>query len=468
MRKIFPIPHSLLLSALVLTTSLSSCKDDDEVKDQNTGGVPAPAGYTLVWSDEFDGTAIDNQNWYFETGDGTDYGLPPGWGNNEKQIYTSSPDNAYLTMDDGHEVLAITALKNGPDDFTSAKLTTEGKHSMLYGRLDIRAKVPSGNGLWPALWMLGENRPIIDWPGCGEIDIMEVLGKEPENMYTTIHYVAAENKKGELQKMHQLGGPNFSDDYHIYSVVWTPTQIQFLLDEVPVYAEAITSDMKEFQRPMYAILNLAVGGYWPGDPDETTVFPAHLFIDYVRYYSIDGLNIPTPPPLDTAAETLGQVLDTNMANAAIKDDFTAFGPLSITPYGAGGEPVLRISDTAVDGNYSLVYDFPGGSWGGAYLELDSPQDLSGFTNLKFALHRPSSLADAEIKLEGVGTNAIVMLKDYSGTPIANGFEEYTIPLSDFAGVDFSETRIPFAIWNAVDGGGSFAPATVYVDQVYFE
>jgi len=455
-----------MLAAMVL--ALGACKEDDtEAPATNNTGVPVPAGYSLLWSDEFDGNEIDPSIWTYETGDGTNFGLPPGWGNNELQIYTNSADNAYLTMDDGNEVLAITALKNGTDDYTSAKLTTQGLKSILFGRLDIRAKVPSGQGLWPALWMLGENRPIIDWPGCGEVDIMEILGQEPNKMYTTLHYVANDNKKGELQKEHPLAGANYSDNYHIYSIEWTPDKIQYLLDGNPVYEELIQSDMKEFLRPMYAILNLAVGGYWPGNPDATTAFPASLYVDYVRCYSIDGLSIPSPPALDPQEERLGPIIDSNLANAAVRDEFSAFGSVSITPYGAGGEPNLRLSDTAVNGSHSLVFDFPGGNWGGAYIELDTAKDFSNYTKLHFSLLRPMSLDDCEIKLEGVGNSAIVMLKNYSGTPSSNGFEDYTIPLSDFVGLDLTEVRIAFAMWNAVDAGGNFSPAKTYVDNVYF-
>lgn len=169
-------------------------------------------------------------------------------------------------------------------------------------------------------------------------------------------------------------------------------------------------------------------------------------------------------------ERLGPVLDTNLANAAIKEGFSAFGNADITVYGAGGEPNLRLSDTAVDGDFSLVYDFPGGNWGGAFIELESPKDLSSFSNLRFALQASASLDNAEIKLEGLTqqTSDVVMLKDYTALPLSNGFVEYTIPLSDFTNLDLNSVRIPFAMWNAVDAAGSFSPTTVYVDQVYFD
>jgi beta-glucanase (GH16 family) len=459
--------RKIALWALPAALMVGACNEDEKGDENNNQN--GPEGYTLVWADEFDGSDLNTNNWTFETGDGTDYGLPEGWGNNELQIYTNSTDNAYLTSHGGENVLAITALKNGPDDYTSAKLTTEGLHSMLYGRLEIRAKVPQGQGLWPALWMLGDNRPVIDWPGCGEIDIMEVLGHQTDKMYTTLHFVKEENKKGELQDVHELGGPLFSDDFHVYGVEWTPTEIKFLLDGNMVYKEPITTYMKEFQRPFYAILNLAVGGFWPGNPDATTPFPATLYVDYVRYYAIDNLNAPSPPALDPDEERLGPLLDTNLANALVKDGFTDFGKVEMTVYGGGGEPALRLSDTAVDGDFSLVYDFPGGSWGGAFVEMENPLDLSNFTNLVFAINAPANLDDAEIKLEGLtqATSDNVMLKDYTPVALADGFVEYTIPLNDFTNLDQNQVRIPFAMWNVVDASAAFTPATIYIDKVHF-
>jgi beta-glucanase (GH16 family) len=458
----------LSLTIAISVIAFGSCKEDDQVTTGSGNNTNDPAGYSLVWSDEFDGEIIDASKWVYETGDGTDYGLPAGCGNEEKQIYTNSSDNSSITMDDGNSVLAITALKPSAENYTSAKLTTNGLQSFYFGRVDIRAKTPAGNGLWPAIWLLGENRPLIDWPGCGEVDIMEILGRAPDTMFTTIHYVNSENKKGESQKAHTLGGANFSDDYHVYSLEWTPNELQFSLDGVPIYQEQLQTDMKEFLRPHYLILNLAIGGYWPGNPDASTPFPSSLNVDYVRYYSIDGLNIPSPAPLDTNEERLGPIIEPSIADAAIKDGFIDFGAISVTPYGAGGEPNLRLSDTAIDGSESLVYDFPGGNWGGAYIELDSPKDLSNYTSLRFALNAPASLDDAEIKLEAVSGSSTLMLKDYSPSPLSNGFVEYNIPLSDFNGMDFTNVRIPFAIWNAMDASQNFSPATVYVDRIYFE
>ena len=457
--------NSNVLFVLFAFVFAMACKKEEPTTPDT--GTPTPAGYTLVWADEFDGQSINSSIWNFETGDGTAYGLPAGWGNNEKQIYTNSLDNASITMHAGNTVLAITARETSPGQYTSARLTTNGLKSMRFGRIDVRAKVPTGNGLWPAIWLLGENRPLVDWPGCGEIDIAEILGKQSNTLYNTVHYTKAGNTKGEIQHEEMKPSGLYSDDYHVYGIEWTEQTITYTLDGTSIYQVPIDADMKEFQRSFYMILNVAVGGYWPGEPDASTIFPQAMYVDYVRVYSINNLAFGPPPALDIAEESLGQPIDSNLANAAIKDGFLDFGDVSITPYGSGGEPFLRASDTAIDGTHSLVYDFPGISWGGAYIQLDTPKDLSAFSNLKFSLRKPAALADAEIKLEGTGTNAIVMFANYTGVPVANGFVEYTIPLSDFTGLDLTTLKIPFAIWNVIDANADYVAAKIYVDNVHF-
>ncbi|MFZ9047042.1 MAG: glycoside hydrolase family 16 protein, partial [Cyclobacteriaceae bacterium] len=165
----------VIISLAVLMIGISACGSDSEMEMK----IPPIEGYTLEWSDEFSGNAIDLDNWGFETGDGTDYGLAAGWGNNELQIYTSEEGNASIVKDDGLSVLSITALDDGAGGYTSAKLTTKNKVSIRFGRIDVKAKLPEGQGLWPAIWMLGDNKDEVDWPGCGEIDIMEILGNDP-------------------------------------------------------------------------------------------------------------------------------------------------------------------------------------------------------------------------------------------------------------------------------------------------
>jgi hypothetical protein len=225
--------------------------------------------------------------------------------------------------------------------------------------------------------------------------------------------------------------------------------------------------MKEFLRSAYLIINLAVGGNWPGDPDGTTVFPQTMYIDYVRLFSKDGLEVPAPPPLDIEEETVGQIIEPNIGDNAIRDDFTELGNLDVISYGGGGEPEVSTSDIAIDGELSLVFDFPGGNWGGAYIELTEAKNLGNYTYLKFSLNKPASLVNAEIKLESPSSNASVFLEDYTGSPVAEGFVEYTIPLADFTGLQLTEITIPFAIWNPVGAYQNFIAATVLIDNVYF-
>ena len=164
-----------VLFSLLALLAFSACNSDDEPTPDT--GSPYE-GYTLVWSDEFDAN-ISSDNWVYELGDGTAYGLPPGWGNAERQLYTSSQNNSLVLEDEeGNSVLAIVARREpGDNRYSSAKLTTQNLHSFRYGRVEARIKVPQGQGLWPAFWMLGDNISEVDWPGCGEVDIMEVIGQ---------------------------------------------------------------------------------------------------------------------------------------------------------------------------------------------------------------------------------------------------------------------------------------------------
>lgn len=457
MKKKFTLALIMLLSGILL-----SCNKND-----NDDSIEVPEGYSLVWSDEFSGPSIDLSKWSYQTGDGTDYGLPAGWGNNEKQIYTDIADNSYIKDDNGSSVLAITALEDGSGGYTSARLTTKGQFSVRFGRIDVRAKMAEGKGLWSAIWMLGDNIDTIGWPGCGEVDITEVIGHEPDISYSTLHYTNGQKKHGENRVTRELTGGSFSQGYHVFSLVWSPDAISFMVDGIESQQIPIGSDMKEFQRSFYLLLNVAVGGNWPGDPDGTTLFPQSMMVDYIRVFSKDGMQVPGAPPLDIDEETVGQVIEPNIGDHAIQTGFTFLGNLAVISYGGGGEPLVLTSDTAIDGEKSLVFDFPGGNWGGAYLELQDSRDLTGFTHLKFSLNKPSSLVKAEIKLESQTTNASVFLENYTGVPVAEGFEEYTIPLADFTGLDRTKVKIPFAIWNPTNAYQAYISATVLIDNVYF-
>jgi len=453
---------NFLLFVMILTLAVA-CKNEVEPVDEKDY-----EGYTLEWAEEFN-TSISEQKWVYETGDGTDYGLAAGWGNSEKQLYTSSSNNSLIQGDDGNSVLAIVAKKEaGEHQYSSAKLTTQGLKGFRFGRVEARIKVPQGKGLWPAFWLLGDNITDVDWPGCGEIDIMEVIGHEPNLVHSSVHYTNADNKVSSNTAAFD-NGQNLADDYHVYRLDWTPNSMKFMIDETIVQETLIEADMKEFLRSFYIILNVAVGGNWPGLPDETTVFPQKMFVDWVRVYSMDGLEIPEAPALDVAEETLGTVSG-DLAKYAFNEEMAQFEDILVKTYGAGGEPDLASSDIVVEGDSSLLLSYPGSGWGGAFFILEPVIDgqyLSG-SNLKFSIKAPAEMTDIEIKLESLSTAHSLFLANYSGLDAGNGFLEYTIPISDFTDLELTDLKIPFALWNPVYADGSYFVGDILLDNVYFE
>lgn len=455
--------YTLLAFAVLL---MASCKDDDAAIHPEKP-VSDYEGFTLTWADEFDTGPINLDNWVYETGDGTSYGLPAGWGNNELQNYTLLSENSGIESTGDNGVLYIRATETSDRVYTSAKLTTNKLFSMRFGKVAVRAKMPEGKGLWPAIWMLGDNRDQVAWPGCGEIDIVEVLGQEPSKMYSTLHYTDGDNKRNSTQGSHTLASGSFADSYHIYTLDWTPEYLAFGVDGEEFQRMTIEADMKEFLRSFYLVLNVAVGGDWPGSPDESTTFPQTMYVDYIRVYTKDGFEVPDAPTLDIEEESVGQLIDASIAANGIQNGFDDLGPAKVVVYGAGGEPTIAESDVAIDGDKSLVFDFPGGNWGGGYLELESPKDLSVYTHVYFSLKPSTPIVDAEIKLESPSTNAAVYLINYTPTTVEQGFLEYGIPLTDFEGLDISQLTIPFAMWNPKDADDNFAVSRLLIDNIHF-
>src|SRR5882672_7548982 len=246
-----------------------------------------PTVWSLTWSDEFDGpngSAVDSTKWSFDVGGN-------GWGNNELETYTSRTANAHLESG----LLVIKALKEtftGPDNitrnYTSARLLTRNKFTQAYGRFEARIKIPYGQGLWPAFWMLGDNIGTAGWPTCGEIDIMENIGKEPSIVHGTFHGPGYSGGNGVSAAYTLSGGQKFSDDFHTFAVEWEPNVMRFYVDGL-LYKTRTPADLPAgtswvFDHPFFIILNVAVGGGWPGNPDATTVFPQQMLVDYVRVY----------------------------------------------------------------------------------------------------------------------------------------------------------------------------------------
>jgi beta-glucanase (GH16 family) len=250
---------------------------NDAIDDTGYKSPESYPGLNLVWKDEFNGTSLDKQFWTFEQGNGVE-----GWGNWELQHYreeNTKVNGGYLT---------ITAKKEnfGGKEYTSSRLKTQDKKDFLFGRIDFRAKLPKGQGIWPAFWMLGANIEAVKWPFCGEIDIMEVVGGGPgkdNTLHGTVHYEDGGHKY--IGSSTTLASGDFYDKFHVFSIVWSATSIRWLLDDVEYYNFDTTGQNKdEFRRPHFLLINLAVGGNWPGPPNANTVFPQKLIVDYVRVF----------------------------------------------------------------------------------------------------------------------------------------------------------------------------------------
>jgi beta-glucanase (GH16 family) len=243
--------------------------------------------WKLVWSDEFNGpngSAIDVSKWTFDIGG-------EGWGNQELEYYTSRPENVFI--EDGNLVIQArrenyTGADGVSRDYTSGRLKTAGKFSQTYGRFEARVKVPSGQGMWPAFWMLGNNIEKAGWPACGEIDIMENIGKEPATVHGSIHGPGFVGGDGIEAPYTLPANRRFADDFHIFAVEWEPKAIRLYVDN-DLYVTRTRADLRPgwkwvFDHPFFLLLNLAVGGDWPGNPDPSTVFPQRMLVDYVRVY----------------------------------------------------------------------------------------------------------------------------------------------------------------------------------------
>lgn len=346
------------------SSKADSSKSDSSAADENT---PDIEGYKLLWSDEFNGDKLDDSIWSYDPHE-------PGWTNNELQEYTESTDNVFVK--DGKLTLkAIKTQKNGSDYYTSGKIKTQNKKDFLYGKITISAKVPQGQGLWPALWMMPTDEGKYgQWPKCGEIDIMEVLGNDVQTAYGTVHYG---EPHGEQQGTVKLESGSFADSFHEYSVEWEPGEMRWYIDgkeylKVNDWFTAVKGEDDKpypapFDQTFYIQMNLAVGGDWPGNPDASTNFDkAEFEVDYVRVYQKESY-------------------DTNVK-----------------------KPEVVLREPTADGNYIYNGDFS-----------DAKEDLTDDKDWKFLLFNDGQ-GTAEIK-----DNEIIIKSTAEGT------EEYSVQLVQF-------------------------------------
>jgi beta-glucanase (GH16 family) len=248
--------------------------------DIPSGGATSPTSYdgmTLVWEENFEGEQLDPASWSHEIGTGSN-----GWGNNELQYYKKEN----TSLQDGY--LIITAKEERVQDspYTSSRIVSMNKKSFQYGRIDIRAALPQGQGMWPALWMLGDNFSSVGWPRCGEIDIMEMVGGQgrENEIHGTVHW----DNGGQYASYGQstsLASGQAQNEFNIYSIEWTATEIRWLVNGSQYNViDTQPAGLSEFRDDFFFIMNLAVGGNWPGSPDASTSFPQHFIVDYIRVF----------------------------------------------------------------------------------------------------------------------------------------------------------------------------------------
>ncbi|MGZ3418146.1 MAG: glycoside hydrolase family 16 protein [Polyangiales bacterium] len=276
-------PDTLIADTMVEETATDSATTADVATEET---LP---GWKVVWSDEFDGadgSAVDPKKWKHDTGGN-------GFGNQEREFYTDGTENAQI--EGGN--LIIKATKDGADkytcwygkcEYTSARLLSAGLFQHSYGRFAARIQIPRGQGIWPAFWMLGADIGSKPWPSCGEIDIMENIGKEPKTVHGTIHGPGYSGAGGIGAPYSTPSMTTFADDFHVYAVEWSKDEIKWFVDDA-LYETRTPKDLPAgktwvYDHDFFLLLNLAVGGQWPGNPDGTSTFPQEMKVDWVRVY----------------------------------------------------------------------------------------------------------------------------------------------------------------------------------------
>jgi beta-glucanase (GH16 family) len=278
------IPTPVRTAVLLTLASTLACGDSPPGTEPDP---EVPGEWTLVWADEFDGAALDPNRWSIQTGDGCAQNLC-GWGNNELQWYQA--DNVEVA--DGLLTLTARVEAAGGRNYTSARIRSLDKGDFLYGRFEIRARLPRGQGIWPAIWMLPTDERYGGWAASGEIDIVELVGHQPARVHGTLHYGGEAPANQSSGDSYDLSGEIFADDFHLFALEWEEGEIRWYVDGVRYQTQTEWSSTAApfpapFDQPFHLLLNVAVGGNWPGSPDITTPFPQSMQVDYVRVYRRD-------------------------------------------------------------------------------------------------------------------------------------------------------------------------------------
>jgi len=391
--------------------------------------VSVQAGWQLAWNDEFDGTAVDPAKWTFDIGNGTD-----GWGNWEREFYTSRTNNAYVA--DGALHIVARQESYGGFPYTSARMKTQDRFSKTYGRFEFRARLPQGLGFWPALWMLGTNITSVGWPACGEIDVMENRGSSSNQVGGALHYSDPSNNN-HLQQAQTYTVATSVTNFHTFAVEWATNSIKWIVDGTLVQTWTSWSSSTgpypaPFNQPFFVIMNLAIGGGYLGYPsdaeiDANTVFPGEMQVDYVRVYEY----VPSAPDAPTGLT----------AHAGNEEVFLSWDE----PIGATGYNVKRATNSG--GPYTLIAS-PAGT---SYVDTG----LSACSSYYYVVSATNSLGESTNSSEAAVTLGVFTLAVNSGGSAAAQF-----------GTDsgFSGGTQPAPVTAVIDTSGAVAPAPQAVYQ----
>ena len=313
----------LLLAAALMAALPLSADAGADAGAFEPAAEAAASPWQLVWADEFDGpdgSGVDRSKWVPEVGG-------HGWGNNELQFYRDELANAHV--EDGSLVITAIAERHSSGgvtrDYTSARLKTQGTFEQAYGRFEARLQVPHGQGIWPAFWMLGNDIGSVGWPACGEIDVMENIGREPAIVHGTVHGPGYSGAAGIGASYSLPDGAPFAEGFHLFAVEWEPQAIRWYVDGV-LYQTLTPAGLPAgarwaFDHPFFMLLNVAVGGNWPGSPNATTTFPQRMLVDYVRVYRPRAA--PAKKPVvngcDPARGDRGTTLDVRVTGAGFAE-----------------------------------------------------------------------------------------------------------------------------------------------------
>ena len=425
----------------------------------------AGAAWRLVWADEFeqpDGSQPDPARWTYDLGAG-------GWGNNELQYYTSRTNN--VRIENGRLVIEARQENYEGSSYTSARIKTQGKAAWLYGRFEARIQIPRGQGMWPAFWMLGTNITSVGWPNCGEIDIMENIGREPDTVHGTVHGPGYSGGGGIGGADALPGGAAFADDFHVFAVEWVTNRITWFVDGQEYFRVTPTNLPAGapwvFTQPQFLLLNVAVGGNWPGYPDATTTFPQRMLVDYVRVYA--ATSVPPCP-----------------GNVLLNGGFEAGGLANWTTYGAGFNTLVQSSNALPVHSGSNVFkvfgQFNGAeNYSGAYQDVPAGAGQR-FTASGWAL-TPSGDAIAgansawlEVSFRDAGANMLRLYRSATVTSasptgvwlplvVTNEFDPATFALRGPVSVLEAPTNTSFARVQIVFRQPALAAGAVLFDDL---